>query len=339
MIKHLERTPQRLSLRDWSPWLILLFVAFVAVSCQRSTPVAATRITYAMPITVTAVLPYVALEKGFWRNEGLDVNAQMFSAGRLALDALLAKNAEVMSVSETPLVHAILQGNRVFIVATVAEHREVKFIGRRDRHIENPEDLRGKVVATLPGTNSDYFMYELFKKYGISTREVKIANMAPPEMVTAFVSGTIDGYFAWEPHIYYGARQLPGRTIVFGADDLYRGWHTVAMNQDFVRAHPEVVRKLVRGFIKAEDFVEHNPGEAMAIVSRITGVDKQGINGMWPEIKPRVRLDADLIAVMRNESRWAQSLSGSYAQAPNWRAFIYDNALSDERASSVNLSK
>src|SRR5205085_12551904 len=118
-----------------------------------------TEIRYAMPITVAAIPAYVALYKGFWRDEGLDVKAQMFSAGRLALDALLSKNAEVMSVSETPLVNAMMQGRDIDIVTTVTEHQEVKAIGRRDRGISSDgKSLRGRKIATLPGTNSDYFL-------------------------------------------------------------------------------------------------------------------------------------------------------------------------------------
>ena len=315
----------------------IVIVVLMAASCQRSTP--PTRITYAMPITVTAVLPYVALEKGFWRDEGLDVKVQMFSAGRLALDALLSGNAEVMSVSETPIVHAILQGNRISIIATVAAHQEVRFIARRDRHIATPGDLRGKLIATLPGTNSDYFMYELLSKYGIPPNDVKITNMDPPAMVTALVNGSIDGYFAWEPHVYYAQRQLRDNAVVFDAGDLYHGWHTVNMNQDFVAAHPEVVRKLIRGFIKAEDLVQNSADESMAIVSRKTGVDMDGIKQLWSAIKPQVRLDAALIDVMNNEGRWAQSIRNSIAPLPNWRDSIYDAALRAERPASVSLGK
>lgn len=138
--------------------LLAVVVMTTAMSCNNKNKPTATKITYAMPITVAAIPAYVALEKGFWKEEGLDVQAQMFSSGRQALDALLSKSAEVMSVSETPLMHAILQGNKIYIVTTVTQHQEVKLIARRDKGIQSGKDLIGKRVATLPGTNSDYFM-------------------------------------------------------------------------------------------------------------------------------------------------------------------------------------
>ena len=276
-----------------------------------------------MPITVAAIPAYVALEKGFWKEEGLDVQPQMFSAGRLALDALLSKSAEVMSVSETPLMNAILQGNEIYIVTTVTQHQEVKLIARTDKGIKTPADLIGKRIATLPGTNSDYFMYEFLKKHNIPLDKIKLTNMPPPDMVTALVAGNIDAYFAWEPHIYYAQKQLPQQTIVFQPEDLYRGRHCVAMNKDYVREHPEVVEKLIRGFQQAERFINENPDEAMQIVSKVTGMDIEALKTLWKEYNVEIGIDSQLIEFLEKEAKWSRSINNSSESIPNFRDFIY----------------
>ena len=327
-MKHLLRWSKRSRRYSYpfiSLWIIASILSFGA--CCSKSPIVAPpqnlRLTYAMPITVAAIPAYVALEKGFWKEEGLDVQAQMFSSGRQALDALLTKSAEVMSVSETPLVHAILQGNKIFIVTTVTEHQEVKLIARRDKAIQSGRDLSGKRVATLPGTNSDYFMYEFLKANGVLIENVKITNMNPPDMVTAFVQGNIDAYFAWEPHIYYAQKQLPQQSIVFPPGDLYHGRHCIAMNQDFVNAHPDVVEKLIRGFQRAERFVNQNPDESMAIVSKITGMDVGALKALWPEYKVIVGIDPQLVPILDRQAQWARTISKSTAPLPNFNDYIY----------------
>ena len=218
--------------RSVAKFSLTLLIALLLIVNVGSRPVRAsdTTITYAMPITVAAIPVYVAVEKSFWADEGLNVKVQMFSAGRLALDALLSGNAQVMSVSETPLVFAMSQGHPIYIVATVTRHQETKFIGRRDQGITNADDLRGRTIATLPGTNSDYFMYRLLNSVNISKGDVHILSLQPPNMVSALVRGDIAGYFAWEPHIYYGQQQLGPNAVIIGPDDLYRGRHCIAMN-------------------------------------------------------------------------------------------------------------
>jgi ABC-type nitrate/sulfonate/bicarbonate transport system substrate-binding protein len=311
---------------------LFLIVVLLGSCCSKQGPSPDTlRITYAMPITVAAIPAYVALEKGFWKEEGLDVQAQMFSSGRQALDALLSKSAEVMSVSETPLMHAIIQGNRIYIVTTVTQHQEVKLIARRDKGIESGKNLNGKRVATLPGTNSDYFMYEFLKANDVPIESVKVTNLNPPEMVTAFVKGDIDAYFAWEPHIYYAQKQLPQQSLVFPPGDLYHGRHCVAMNQDFVNAHPDAVEKLIRGFQKAERFVNENPDEAMAIVSKITSVEIATLKTLWSEYKVSVGIDSQLIPILDKEAQWAKTLSKSTAAAPNFNDFIYQRRVTARR--------
>lgn len=335
-----QRWPQRELL-----WLVnaSLFVALLGMlplaACRTQAEPQPIRITYAMPITVAAIPAYVALERGYWAQQGLAVDAKMFSAGRLALDALLAKNAEVMSVSETPLVHAILQGNKIFFVATVTAHKETKLIVRTDHGIHAPSDLRGKRIATLPGTNSDYFMYRFLEMNRISLGDVKITNMAPPEMVTALVSGNIDAFFAWEPHIYYARLRLPGATAVYPPGDLYAGRHCVAMNQDFVVQHPDVVTRLVRGFIQAERFVEEHPAEARTIVAKRTGMDDAALRALWPEYHVAVEFDREFPVILDNEARWARRMQGSSAPIPQMQNFIYTKALREVRPASVSIDQ
>jgi sulfonate transport system substrate-binding protein len=315
--------------------LIIIVVTLFIFACGKKPDQSQDKVVYAMPITVAAIPAYVALEKGFWKQEGLEVEAKMFSAGRLALDALLAKNAEVMSVSETPLMHAILKNNPIFIVATVLQHQEVKLIARSDHGIQKPGDLRGKRIATLPGTNSDYFMYEFLRANNINPGEVKITNLQPPDMVSSLINGDIDAYFAWEPHIYYAKKMLPKETIVFAPGDLYNGRHCVAMNQEYVRANPVVVEKLIRGFLRAEQFIQDNPYSARVITSKMTGMPLDALEALWPEYKTKVVLDSTLVQILTKEGKWVKSMEKSTTSLPDFKSFLYIDALFKIRPSSV----
>ena len=340
-----SRTP-----RFFVAWIVLvavvaaLFAALFVISRPRhsetstnaSRPEEAVKIVYAMPITVAAIPAYVALEKGYWSEEGLAVEAKMFSSGRLALDALLGGSAQVMSVSETPLMLAIIQGHPIRIVATVVEHRETKLIVRKSA-VPLPSDLRNKRIATLPGTNSDYFMSAYLERYGIPREEVKIADMSPPEMVTAFLSGSIDGYFAWEPHIYYAAHQAGAEAEVISAGELYQGRHCVAMNAEFAEKHPEVVKKLLRGFIRAEAFVRDHRDEAILIVKNRTGMDEKALRALWPEYKVRVQFDKALLDALEKEARWALKSRSSKDKLPDFRKYLYTEALQEVRPESISI--
>jgi NitT/TauT family transport system substrate-binding protein len=294
------------------------------------------KLVYALPVSLPAVIPYIAVDKGFFRDEGLDVEARMFSSGREALQALLAGQAQIQSVSETPVVHAIIQGNKIVTVATIARHHEAKLIVRNDSGINKPEDLAGKRVATLPGTNSDYFMYKFLAAHGLKPGQVKIANMPPPEMVSAFAKGDIDGYFAWEPHIQFGLAAVPA-SHVFLPGKLYSGWNTVNMNPDFVKANPETTRRILRALIKSEAFVKTHKDESIRLVAARLKLDEKILRSVWDQNKYQVELDKSLIKDMTEIGRWSLEMSKSDKPLPNFRQFIDDEPLRQVRPKSDSL--
>jgi ABC-type nitrate/sulfonate/bicarbonate transport system substrate-binding protein len=163
--------------------------------------------------------------------------------------------------------------------------------------------------------------------------------MAPPDMVTAFVRGDLDAYFAWEPHVYYAAKQVAGESKVFPAGELYHGRHCIAMNKDYVLAHPDVVEKFVRGLLRAEEFVTKHPEEAMKIVAKTTGMDEEALKSLWPEYTVKVELDGELMHILEKEAAWARSISSSEETLPDFRKYIYTDALQKSRPSSVQLSQ
>lgn len=297
-----------------------------------------THLVYALPVTVPAALAYIAFDKGYWKEEGLDVEAKMFSSGREALQMLLAGQAQLQSVSETPIVHAVIQGNDVVTVATIAEHAEAKILARKDHGIAKPSDLRGKKVATLPGTNSDYFMYKFFEKQKIPLDQVQIANMAPPEMIVSLTKGDIDAYFAWEPHIFYGRRELGDKVVEFYPGELYRGFNTLNMNGEFAKKNPNTVRAVLRALLKSEAFVRAHPDEAAELVAKRLNMQPDVVKTLMKENVYKLELHKRLPPLMNSIGRWALDQKGlSKDPLPDFRSHIDDGPLRQEKPSAVTL--
>ncbi len=183
-------------------------------------------------------------------------------------------------------------------------------------------------------------MYEFLKAHGMSVRNVKLTNLAPPDMVTALVTGSIDGYFAWEPHISYAQERLKEKAIIFLPDGLYHGRHCIAMNKNYVQSHPEIVEKLIRGFLRAEEFTETNPEEAKRIVAKITGLELSVVESLWHEYHVRVELDKKFVGILEKEAQWALTIDpkakGTIDDVVN---SIDTSALKAVRPERVELAK
>ena len=295
-------------------------------------------LVYAEPIALGPAIIFTALDEGFFENEGLKVVSQKFSAGRLALDAVLSDNADFSSMAETPFMHSILQGNDVVVVAMVSEHHEVKGIARKDKGIMKPSDLRGKKVATLPGTNSDYFMSIFLEANGLKQEDVQITSMRPPEMVNALIRGDIGAYFAWEPHIFFAKKELGDKVVIFDSDELYNGTHVIVMRRDFVNKHPEIVKKIVMALVKAEAFVKQNREKTIEITGRHTGMGKEALNAVYDDYKYEVKINQNLIELLDKEARWAINSSISKAtKIPDFKKFVHTISLKEVNSKKFNL--
>jgi len=294
--------------------------------------------TYGEPTTLAAAPLIIAKEKGFWQEEGLNVNVARFSSGRLALDSTINGNIQANSVSETPPMLAILNGNKIFVVATAGTHHETKFIGRKDKGILEPKDLKGKKIANLPGTNSDYFMAQFLKANGLAKDDLQIITMQPPEMINALVRGDIDGFFAWEPHIYYAEQTLKDTAIVFDSGNLYNGFHTIIMRQDFVESNPIIVEKFLKGILKAEDFIKNNREESVKIVSKHLDMKEEVVNQLFDEYDFKLELNAQLADAMSKEADWAiENKISNNTKPVNFFDYIYTNALKSIKPDSVSI--
>ncbi len=296
-----------------------------------------TKLVYAAPTVLPSSICYIAVIKNYFKEEGLDVEEKMFSSGRDALQALASQQAQFQSGSETPFVHAIVQGNDLITIAAISENHEVGFIARTDHGILKPEDLKGKKIATAAGTNSDYFMYQLLKKYNLKSSDLQITNMKDPDMKIALINGDIDAYFSREPHLYYAKKELGDKAKIFEPGDLYYGRQLVNMNRDYALKNPLIVRKIIRALLKAETFIIKNPGEAQKLVATKLKIDSKDIAELWKDIIYKIELDKKLPEILEKIGEWSASSSKKTGPLPNFKDHIYKDGLNNEKPSAVEI--
>jgi NitT/TauT family transport system substrate-binding protein len=130
---------------------------------------------------------YVASEKGYFSEEGLNVTIVPLTSGRLALDALFAGKAQVATAAETPLALAAFQKHGFSIIATMTESPH-KLVALKSK-ISAPADLKGKTVSTLKGSAGEFWMYSYLKANGLSASDVKFVNLQPTDAVAALIRG------------------------------------------------------------------------------------------------------------------------------------------------------
>src|ERR1700687_1710658 len=94
------------------------------------------KITLAVSMLPHASLVHIAAAKGYFASEGIEMTLEPYQFGKPALDAVLAGKAELATCAETPVVFAVLKGQRISVLATIAgATKATAVVARKDAGI------------------------------------------------------------------------------------------------------------------------------------------------------------------------------------------------------------
>lgn len=327
----------------WKAGILLMLTAAI-MGCQKTSEhqnLSPTKITVACTVQPESSLVHIALNKGFFAEEGLKIDPQMHTYGKPALQSVLDGKAELATVAETPIMFAALNGEKIFIIANIFTSNENNaIIARKDRGIASPKDLRGKRIAFTPGTTSDFFMDSFLAANGIERKDVTAVGLKPAEIFDALVTGKVDAACIWNFPLIQLRKELGAKGITFLDKEIYTQTFNIAGQRDFVTKNPETIRKFLRALIKAEQFADQHPEEAEGIVAAVLQIDKKLAHEVWNVFNFRVSLDQSLLVVLEDETRWAirNNLTKS-REMPNYLSYIHADPLKAVNPSTVRIMR
>ena len=286
------------------------------------------RIRLAENASPLSALTIVAGKKGFFEDEGIDVDVAKFTSGKLALDAVLGGGADIATVAETPLMFAGFSGQEFDVFATIFRSKNAcKVVARKDKGINSLIDLKRKKVATFVGTNAEYFMSEILQTVGLSSSDMEVLNLQPTEMVVALKQGDIDAYFVWEPHVFNGKSLVGDTAIVFESPGTYVTTFNIVAKPRFLETNRTDAASFLRALVKAQSFIHDHPDEAQQIVADHTGIPLDTLKTIWGDYEFPVDLDQSLLGYLEKQAKWALDSGRVQGVVPSYRKHINKNIL------------
>lgn len=282
---------------------------------------------------------YVALEKGYFEQEGLEISFSMYPSGKAALEAVIHGEADLSTVSDTPFAFAVMKGERISIIATLANiERLVAIVARKDQGISSPEDLRGKDIGVTEGTGAQFFLdsFLLFRR--IPKREVRFSDVPPENMADALRKGEVQAVATWDPVWPRLQKEFGEKTVIFHDDRIYTMiWNLVGL-QNFVQKNPKAVQKVLRALMKAEDFIKEMPEEARRIAARYLNTQASEFEKSWSFCRFRLSLDGTLLQTLEDQTRWAiKNKFAERKEVPNYLDHIHFEGMKSVRPDAVHI--
>ena len=289
--------------------------------------------------SLLASLVHIAEVRGYFLEEGIDVEIKGYSTGKAALAATLIGEVDMGTVADTPIVSNSFERNDFAVFVTIlnsAQHS--KALTRKDSNINTPLDLVGKKVATTVGTTAHYFMAVFFLLNKLDISDVEIVNLKPGEMVEAIVNGDVDAMFAWEPNILKATKSLGDNAIILPSDVGYEATFNLVSMNGYIENNPELIKKVIKALAKAEEFITNNREESINIIALRLETDREDIDKLWDGYKFGLSLSQTLILTLEDVARWSiRSNFTNKTEVPNYMDYIYMDALEEVKPEAVRI--
>lgn len=217
---------------------------------------------------------FLAQEKGFFREEGLDVEISTdVSNPANAVPAILSGELDLITSNSVTFLQAVAKRLPVKFVSAVSSN-SAAYTGiyvKDDSAIKSIKDLAGKKVGLLAlGGIQHVAFLEAAKKAGTDPGSIEFVELPIQNTVPALKSGKVDAAGLIEPFITIGGNGLrrigSGLDEGLGAKALVTG---VMTSDKFLGEHADAARGFARAMARAEAYAGDHLDEVRAILAKI----------------------------------------------------------------------
>ena len=235
---------------------------------------------------VASALPFfVAIEKGYFKEAGLDVEAQKYASAQQVMEAMLSGRGEGSANGTASAVLAIGEIAqpglfKIFCTnPTNAKYVLDEFIVAKDTPYKTIADLKGKRIASGPGIQNTTLCKVMLERAGAPASSV--TELPISQHVGAIASGQVDATYTLEPTGTVGRLNGTTRDLEVGVvakyilGDPLAPWHggSASLTSEFIKKNPDVAKKYMAAYRRGVELVKTNPNEARPFLKGYTAIE------------------------------------------------------------------
>jgi len=209
----------------------------------------------------------VAERKGYFKDEGLDVEIPDFAGGAKALQALVGGSADMVSGAYEHTINMAAKKQSIKAVVLQAKFSSIVLLLPKDKaaKYKGPADLKGlKVGVTAPGSSTNMFVNNILAKGGLKPTDISVVGVgAGSGAVAAMEKGEIDALSNLDPVVTQlestgkfvpvaDSRTEKGMQEIYGGD-----YHAsvIYITDEYIKKYPNTVQAVVNAMVRANRWV------------------------------------------------------------------------------------
>src|SRR5216683_4326131 len=281
-----------------------LLAATLALAVLASTPLAAADNPKEIYVDWATYNPVSMLlkDKGFLEKEfakdGIKVIWVKTVSSSNALQFLNADSINFGSTAGSAALVAKVNGNPIKSVYVYSRPEWTALVTTKDSAINKVEDLKGKKVAMVRGTDPHIFLVRTLLSVGLTDRDITpVLVQQHADGGNLLIRGDIDAWAGLDP-------MMAQHEVLDGARLFYRKpeantWGILNVREEFVKDHPELVKRVISAYEEARKHSLANYAELKKIFIGVTGLSEPVVD---KQLKERTELTHNKIGPAQRDS-------------------------------------
>ncbi|OLC32836.1 MAG: hypothetical protein AUH81_15505 [Candidatus Rokubacteria bacterium 13_1_40CM_4_69_5] len=200
----------------------------------------------------TNALPlWIALDQGYFKKHGVDIELTFIRGGGRVIAALLAGEVRFATVAVTQVVGPVAQGADPVVILSLVNKMPYLFMAAG--HLRSPGDLRGKKIGVATFGGAAYVAsHMVLRQFGLDPKRDQITLIqigTEPERLAALLAGSIDAAMMAADV----AARLPvppfRRMLDLRTADIPWQHSSLITTRSFLKANPRAVEGVMRAII------------------------------------------------------------------------------------------
>ena len=276
--------------KAWLAVSLLMVVGFLKL------PQADARIVVGVSTVNVAFLPiYLTQDKGFFKDEGLDVLVVMFNAGATNLQAMIGGDVQIMAggVPETVLARA--SGVDIKNFWAISNLMPFQIYG--SPKLKSLKDGKGKKFAISRfGSLSEFLTRSALRRSGVDPKDVTMLQIgATPARFTTLATGIVDATILWFP-VTERARAV-GMNKLFDLKDIYPNWTNVGFiaREAWLAKEKDQAARFLRAYQRGVKHTRENRDDGIKALRKYVGLDAAEAAAGYDEYRDSFPLDGRIL--------------------------------------------
>jgi ABC-type nitrate/sulfonate/bicarbonate transport system substrate-binding protein len=219
------------------------------------------------PANYWALPFFIASDKGWWKDAGIEPTFATFPAGPQQIAAAPSKSWDIGVTGSPPAVLGATRFN-LLTIAMADDQSDTAFLVARaadaDAFVKNPALLKGKEILLTTNSTGHYTAVACLKKLGLGPDDIRVINLGPSQLIAAYSSGNGTVAAAWPPFSYTLEEKANAKVICTGREGGAAVTAVVVVRADYAAEHPDIVAKVLAVYLRSVAWQKKHPAETMA---------------------------------------------------------------------------